>query len=131
VFESVDAEKGELPVPPMEQRETDIPDLYEAVDTSADKQAPSGIACPECGGALWERVRYDGTAQRTRRRSEYRVPRFRDLPDMDVQVIDRREVEPAGAGESPITLTAPAVAAAIFDATSERRRALPLLAARR
>ena len=58
------------------------------------------------------------------------MPRFRDVPAMDVQLIDRRDIEPAGAGESPITLTAPAVAAAIFDATGERRRSLPLLAAR-
>jgi len=55
VFESVGAEKGEMTVPPMEEREQDAPDLYEAVASSAEKQAPSGIACPECGGALWER----------------------------------------------------------------------------
>jgi isoquinoline 1-oxidoreductase len=47
---------------------------------------------------------------------------------MDVELIDRRDVAPAGAGESPITLTAPALAAAIFKATGTRRRNLPLLA---
>ena len=46
---------------------------------------------------------------------------------MDVQLIDRRDVEPAGAGESPITLTAPAIAAAVFAATGVRPRSLPLL----
>jgi len=56
VSESKGAEKGEMTVPPMEEHEPNLPDLYAAVDTSAERQAPSGIACPECGGALWERT---------------------------------------------------------------------------
>lgn len=77
------------------------------------------------GGALWERVTFDATAQQTRRLSQYRVPRFSDVPQMDVQIIDRRDVESAGAGEAPITLTAPAIAAAVFSATGVRLRELP------
>ena len=79
------------------------------------------------GGALWERVEYDSRAQRTRRLSQYRVPRFTDVPQVDVQLIDRRDVPPAGAGESSITLPAPAIAAAIFAVTGIRRRNLPLV----
>jgi len=105
-------------------------DFGAALNPDGLQNQMTGAIIQGLGGALWERVTYDSTSQRTRRLSEYRVPRFRDLPEMDVQVIDRRDVEPAGAGESPITLTAPAIAAAIFDATGERRRALPLLAAR-
>ena len=81
----------------------------------------TGAIIQGMGGALWEQVAYDGTAQTTRRLSQYRVPRFSDVPAMDVQLIDRRDIEPAGAGESPITLTAPAIAAAIFAATGIRR----------
>lgn len=69
---------------------------------------------------------FDATRQMTRRLSQYRVPRFSDLPQMDVELIDRRDVPSAGAGESPITLTAPAITAAIFAATGVRRRELPL-----
>lgn len=79
------------------------------------------------GGALWEKVTFDSTAQQTRRLSRYRVPRFSDIPQMDVQLIDRREIPSAGAGESPITLTAPAIAAALFAATGVRRRELPMM----
>ena len=35
-------------------RDLDLPDLNRAVDESADAGMPSGIACPACGGALWE-----------------------------------------------------------------------------
>jgi isoquinoline 1-oxidoreductase len=86
----------------------------------------AGALIQGIGGALWERVTFDGTSQQTRRLTDYRVPRFSDLPDMNVQLIDRRDVAPAGAGESPITLTAPAIASAIFAATGQRRRTLPL-----
>jgi isoquinoline 1-oxidoreductase len=58
--------------------------------------------------------------------SDYRVPRFSDVPDLEVLLVDRRDVTPAGAGESPITVVAPAIGAALFRATGKRLRALPL-----
>ena len=101
-------------------------DFGAALNPDALQNQMTGALIQGLGGALWESVTFDATSQRTRRLSEYRVPRFSDMPVMDVQVIDRRDVEPAGAGESPITLMAPAVAAAIEHATGERRRSLPL-----
>jgi nicotinate dehydrogenase subunit B len=86
----------------------------------------TGALVQGIGGALWERVTFNGTSQQTRRLSHYRVPRFSDVPEMDVQIVDRRDVAPAGAGESPITLTAPAIANAVFAATGQRRTTLPL-----
>ena len=86
----------------------------------------TGALIQGIGAALWEQVAFDGTSQVTRRLAQYHVPRFIDVPDMDVQLIDRRDVAPAGAGESPITLTAPAIAAAAFAATGIRRSELPL-----
>jgi CO/xanthine dehydrogenase Mo-binding subunit len=41
-------------------------------------------------------------------------------------VVDRRDVAPAGAGESPITVVAPAIGAALYRATGKRMRSLPL-----
>ena len=89
----------------------------------------TGAIIQGLGGALWERVRFEGSTQLTRHLSQYRVPRFRDVPAMDVALVDRRDVAPAGAGESPITLTAPAVGSAIFSATGRRRRSLPFIPA--
>ena len=86
----------------------------------------TGALIQGLGGALWEQVTFEGTRQATRRLAHYRVPRFSDLPAMDVQFIDRRDVAPAGAGESPITLTAPAIAAAVFAATGVRHTRLPI-----
>jgi nicotinate dehydrogenase subunit B len=80
------------------------------------------------GGALFEAVQFaDGKVLNGRFR-DYRVPRFRDLPKIEVELIDRKDVPPAGAGETPLMGLAPAVAGAIFSATGIRLRALPLMA---
>jgi nicotinate dehydrogenase subunit B len=102
-------------------------DFGAALNPDALRNQMTGAIIQGLGGALWEKVAFDGPTQTTRRLSNYRVPRFSDVPSIDVQLIDRRGVDAAGAGESPITLTAPAVAAAIFAATGTRRRSLPLL----
>ncbi len=78
------------------------------------------------GGALWEQLRFDSRTQITRSLAQYRVPRFGDVPEIEVELIDRRDLAAVGAGESPITLPAPAIANALFAATGERKRSLPL-----
>jgi CO/xanthine dehydrogenase Mo-binding subunit/aerobic-type carbon monoxide dehydrogenase small subunit (CoxS/CutS family) len=79
------------------------------------------------GGALFERVRFAQGRIITRSLSEYRVPRFSDVPAVDVVLLDRPDVPSAGAGETPIVCVAPAVANALFAATELRLRSLPLV----
>jgi isoquinoline 1-oxidoreductase len=57
---------------------------------------------------------------------KYRVPRFRDVPPIEVIIVDRPDVESAGAGETPIIALAPAVANAMFHATGAAPAALPI-----
>jgi isoquinoline 1-oxidoreductase len=78
------------------------------------------------GGALFEQLRYDRRKVVNNRLSEYRVPRFADVPRIEVLLVDRRDVPPAGAGESPITVVAPSLGAALYQATGRRVRSLPL-----
>jgi isoquinoline 1-oxidoreductase len=77
------------------------------------------------GGALFEELKYDGVKAVSNRFSRYRVPRFSDVPAIEVLLVDRREIKAAGAGESPITVVAPAIGAALYRATGVWRRALP------
>jgi isoquinoline 1-oxidoreductase len=49
------------------------------------------------------------------------------VPAIDVVLLDRPDVPSAGAGETPIVCVAPAIANAVFAATGDRRRSLPLL----
>jgi isoquinoline 1-oxidoreductase len=58
--------------------------------------------------------------------ADYRVPRFADLPKIDVHLVDNTEIPSAGGGETPIIAIAPAIANAIFAATGVRLRSMPM-----
>jgi len=79
------------------------------------------------GGALFETVRFENGRILNPRFSEYRVPRLTDMPQIEVVLVDRKDLPSAGAGETPIVGVAPAIANAIFAATGNRLRTLPLL----
>jgi isoquinoline 1-oxidoreductase len=78
------------------------------------------------GAALFEALRVDRGAVVNGSFASYRVPRFRDVPEIDVVLLDRRDLAPVGAGETPIVAVAPAVGNAVYAVTGERRTALPL-----
>jgi isoquinoline 1-oxidoreductase len=86
----------------------------------------AGAIVQGVGGALFEAIDFaDGKILNGSLRS-YRVPRFADVPPIDVVMIDRKDLPSAGAGETPIIGLAPAIANALAAATGERRRHLPL-----
>jgi len=78
------------------------------------------------GGALWERIEHDERAVLNPRFSRYRVPRFGDCPALETVLLDRKDLPPAGAGETPIVCIAPAIGNALFAATGLRLRSMPL-----
>jgi isoquinoline 1-oxidoreductase len=78
------------------------------------------------GGALFERIRFEGNRIRNASLTAYRVPRFSDVPAIEVVLLDRPGEPSAGAGETPIIAVAPALAAAFGVATGRRSRTLPL-----
>ena len=57
---------------------------------------------------------------------EYEVPRLKDLPLLDVHLLDRPDLPSAGAGETPLIAVAPAIANAVFRATGKRLRQMPM-----
>jgi len=79
------------------------------------------------GGALFEAVGFNDGKIANPHFAQYRVPRFADTPRIEVEMLDRKDLPPAGAGETPIVGTAPAVGNAIFAATGLRLRSLPMV----
>jgi isoquinoline 1-oxidoreductase len=79
------------------------------------------------GGALFEAIHFENGKIKNPHLAEYRVPRFSDAPQIEVVLVDRKDLPSAGAGECPIVGIAPAIANAIFAATGVRLRALPLV----
>lgn len=78
------------------------------------------------GAAIREEMVFEGGKVVTNAFSRYRVPRFVDMPKMDLIFLDRKDLEPAGAGETPIIVVAPAMANAVFHSSGKRLRSLPL-----
>jgi len=81
------------------------------------------------GGALFEQITLDHGRLARPSLAAYRVPRFSDVPDIDIVLVDRPDIPSAGAGETPLIAVAPAIANAIFAATGHRLRSLPLIPA--
>jgi isoquinoline 1-oxidoreductase beta subunit len=78
------------------------------------------------GGALTEEIEFRDGKILNPRFSRYRVPRFRDVPRIDVHLVENRDIPPAGGGETPIIAAAPAIGNAVFAATGVRLRSMPL-----
>lgn len=78
------------------------------------------------GGALSEEIRFENGKLLNGSFSRYPVPRFRDVPKLDIVLVDRPDLPSAGAGETPIIAVAPAIANAWFHATGVRPRSMPI-----
>ncbi len=78
------------------------------------------------GGALTEAIHFENGRLTNGSFAQYRTPRFRDLPPISIHLLDRKDLPPVGAGETPIIAVAPAIASAVAALTKEPRRALPL-----
>jgi CO/xanthine dehydrogenase Mo-binding subunit len=91
------------------------------------KNQVEGSVIQGIGGALFEAIDFENGKILNPRFSRYRVPRFSDMPKLETVLLDRKDLQPAGAGECPIVALAPAVSAAIFDATGVRLRSLPMV----
>jgi isoquinoline 1-oxidoreductase len=78
------------------------------------------------GAALREEIQLENGRVANASFAKYRPARFRDLPKVDVVLLDKKDQDSAGAGETPIMAVAPALANAVFDAVGERVRSMPL-----
>ncbi|HEY0729837.1 MAG TPA: molybdopterin cofactor-binding domain-containing protein, partial [Pyrinomonadaceae bacterium] len=85
-----------------------------------------GAIVQAIGGALFESIQFANGSILNPRFKNYRLPRFSDVPPIEVVLVNRKDLPSAGAGETPIVGLAPAVSNAIFAATGKRLRSLPL-----
>jgi nicotinate dehydrogenase subunit B len=93
---------------------------------------PDGVINQVEGGAIqavsWvlkERVRFDHTRITSTSWTDYPILRFSEVPEVEVELIQRPELEPLGAGEAAHGPVTAAIANAVFDALGVRIRSLP------
>jgi CO/xanthine dehydrogenase Mo-binding subunit len=75
--------------------------------------------------ALLEEVLFDSAGQTNLDWKSYPVIRFEHVPEVEIVLIDRPEMQPLGGGEPSIVPVTAAIANAIYDATGARMRRVP------
>ncbi|HEY2881741.1 MAG TPA: molybdopterin cofactor-binding domain-containing protein, partial [Pirellulales bacterium] len=78
------------------------------------------------GPALREEMQFAGGQMQNAAFSKYLVPRFADVPELDINLLNRPESRSVGAGETPIIVIAPAIANAVYNAVGQRVRSMPI-----
>jgi isoquinoline 1-oxidoreductase len=90
------------------------------------KNQLSGAIVQGIGGALFEKILFADGRILNPHFAQYRVPRFSDTPKIEVVLLDRKDLPSAGAGETGLVGLAPAVGNALFAATGNRPRSMPM-----
>ena len=78
------------------------------------------------GPALREEMRFENGVLLNASFRKCQVPRFDDVPEMDIHLLNRPDLASAGAGETPIIAIAPAIANAVFHCIGVRVRSMPI-----
>ncbi|MGY4480966.1 CO/xanthine dehydrogenase Mo-binding subunit [Bradyrhizobium sp. LM3.2] len=79
---------------------------------------------------LKERVRFDRMRITSTSWTDYPILTFSEVPAVDVEIIQRPEIEPVGAGEAAHGPATAAIANAVYDCLGVRVRDLPITRAK-
>jgi CO/xanthine dehydrogenase Mo-binding subunit len=101
-------------------------DVGEAINPDGVINQIEGGAIQATSWALKERVRFDRQRITSTTWETYPILRFSEVPDVQVELIQRPDSEPVGAGEAAHGPVTAAIANAVFDALGVRVRNLPI-----
>ncbi|HTO64760.1 MAG TPA: molybdopterin cofactor-binding domain-containing protein [Bradyrhizobium sp.] len=101
-------------------------DVGEAINPDGIVNQIEGGAIQATSWVLKERVRFDRAGITSNSWTGYPILRFSEVPLVDVDVIQRPEIEPVGAGEAAHGPVTAAIANAVFDCLGVRVRSLPI-----
>jgi nicotinate dehydrogenase subunit B len=101
-------------------------DVGEAINPDGVINQIEGGAIQATSWVLKERVRFDTSRITSNSWSDYPILRFSEVPQVEVEVMARPDMEPLGAGEAAHGPVTAAIANAVFDALGVRVRTLPI-----
>ncbi|HYY24154.1 MAG TPA: molybdopterin cofactor-binding domain-containing protein [Candidatus Udaeobacter sp.] len=107
------------------QRVTLAHDCGLIVNPDGVKNQVEGNIVQGVSRALFEEVMFDSNGVTSLDWNGYPILRFPDVPELDIVLIDRKDVAPLGAGELSTVPVPAAIANAIFAATGIRLREAP------
>jgi CO/xanthine dehydrogenase Mo-binding subunit len=101
-------------------------DVGEAINPDGVINQIEGGAIQATSWVLKERVRFDRTRITSTSWTDYPILTFSEVPAVDVEIIQRPEIEPVGAGEAAHGPVTAAIANAVNDCLGVRVRDLPI-----
>jgi CO/xanthine dehydrogenase Mo-binding subunit len=101
-------------------------DVGEAINPDGVINQIEGGAIQATSWVLKERVRFDRQRIISNSWTEYPILHFSEVPEVQVEVISRPDMDPVGAGEAAHGPVTAAIANAVFDALGVRVRNLPI-----
>ncbi|MGW1421159.1 molybdopterin cofactor-binding domain-containing protein [Bradyrhizobium manausense] len=101
-------------------------DVGEAINPDGVINQIEGGAIQATSWVLKERVRFDRTRITSTSWTDYPILTFTEVPAVDVEIIQRPEIEPVGAGEAAHGPVTAAIANAVHDCLGVRVRDLPI-----
>jgi len=101
-------------------------DVGEAINPDGVINQIEGGAIQATSWVLKERVRFDRQRITSNTWTSYPILRFSEVPEVQVELIQRSDREPVGAGEAAHGPVTAAIANAVFDALGLRIRNLPI-----
>ncbi|GMO99833.1 molybdopterin-dependent oxidoreductase [Bradyrhizobium sp. TM239] len=101
-------------------------DVGEAINPDGVINQIEGGAIQATSWVLKERVRFDRTGITSTSWTDYPILTFSEVPAVDVEIIQRPEIEPVGAGEAAHGPVTAAIANAVYDCLGVRVRDLPI-----
>jgi nicotinate dehydrogenase subunit B len=118
----VDRASGKITV----QRVTLAQDCGLIVNPDGVKNQIEGNVIQGVSRALLEEVKFDASGIKTLDWVSYPILHFPDVPEIDVVLVDRKDLPPNGSGEPSLVPVPAAIANAVFDATGVRLREVPM-----
>jgi nicotinate dehydrogenase subunit B len=91
------------------------------------RQQAEGAVMMGMGYALFEQLRFQGGKMLTKNFGDYEIPRFSNVPKIEIVLVDNQQTPGLGAGEPPIIAMGAVLANAVFDATGKRLLELPMI----
>ncbi|NUR14142.1 MAG: molybdopterin-dependent oxidoreductase [Bradyrhizobium sp.] len=101
-------------------------DVGEAINPDGVVNQIEGGAIQATSWVLKERVRFDRSRITSTSWTDYPILTFSEVPAVDVEIVQRPEIEPVGAGEAAHGPVTAAIANAVYDCLGVRVRDLPI-----
>jgi len=102
-----------------------VQDCGQVINPDGAKNQIEGNVVQTVSRTLIEQVRYDRSRVNSLDWQTYPILRFPDVPEIDIELIDRPREKPWGVGEPSAATVSAAISNAVFDAIGVRLRSVP------